>query len=364
MAVTYAWRLDANKYSYIISPDNGLAQRERYGYVSNTPLTGSQLQIVADDANFFFGEGATNGSSEYAKAFNTMYNKIVGEMENKWSDLESLDLLSADVYYNVDAPSCADLRGVGIKGVKYLGGILPDENALDNLDITGWNPNISQAAAGTYSVYGIFMEDQEISYDDNGNLETTPENVFVVYNGLDGSPSSGGTADSYVTDAEFDSAVSDLQTSINSMNNAIDSIRNDLNELASWDNGDNSGSILNISDRLDELEGLTEELDKNLNNLASIVATINNVIGSGGGDNTTILERISELEHKVVTLEEQIDSVSFNISDIPDDKSDSVFSIVLYDNDGNIYKSSVTQQDNSIYAGGFYQKLQNTQSEE
>jgi hypothetical protein len=44
-------------------------------------------------------------------------------------------MLSADIYFNVDAAQCADLRGVGIKGTKYLGSI-PKTTYVTNNSIT------------------------------------------------------------------------------------------------------------------------------------------------------------------------------------------------------------------------------------
>ena len=56
MAVTYAWRLDANKFAYILSPEEGLIGEERYGYVDNHPLIGEDLTLIAQTANEWFGE--------------------------------------------------------------------------------------------------------------------------------------------------------------------------------------------------------------------------------------------------------------------------------------------------------------------
>jgi hypothetical protein len=52
MAVTYAWRLDANKFAYILSPDG------EEGYVSDAPLSNEDLAKVAQKANQIFGEDA------------------------------------------------------------------------------------------------------------------------------------------------------------------------------------------------------------------------------------------------------------------------------------------------------------------
>ena len=174
MAITYAWRLDANKYAYILGPNN------EKGYASNNPLSGDQLASVAKTANERFGEEVKSGFTAYVEAFNAMKTAI----KTQWPDenVENYDLLSADVYYNVDASTCADLRGVGIRGIRYLGTC--DRDKWDP-DKPSWNPQAKPSAwsqiQGKFSVYGIYMEDQ---YDDDGKLSDnpTPENIFAVYN--------------------------------------------------------------------------------------------------------------------------------------------------------------------------------------
>ena len=145
MAITYAWRLDANKYAYIIGP------KGEYGYASSVPLSGNELATVAKTSNELFGEGGSEGFSGYTEAFNGMLKAI----QDKWEkeDVKYYDLLSADVYYNVDAATCADLRGVGIRGIRYLG--VCDVNSWKP-ENPSWDPTVKQydAAniAGKFSI--------------------------------------------------------------------------------------------------------------------------------------------------------------------------------------------------------------------
>ena len=82
MAVTYAWRLDANKYAYILSPGDGLTPNQRYGYVSETTLVGDDLNTVAQTANSWFGENGSQGFSGYKQAYNAMIEKIKNQRYN------------------------------------------------------------------------------------------------------------------------------------------------------------------------------------------------------------------------------------------------------------------------------------------
>lgn len=188
MAVTYAWRLDANKFAYILSPEEGLIGEERYGYVDNHPLIGEDLTLIAQTANEWFGEDGLYGYDGYTKAYKVMVNKAI----EKWPSIEFADLLTADEYYNVDSSSYANLRGAGVQGIRFLGVCNPE-----NWDPSApaWDPSVDPKEVdqiqGKYSVYGLFIEDQ---YDNNGNLKTnvTPESIFAIYNGLKGGNGGSG----------------------------------------------------------------------------------------------------------------------------------------------------------------------------
>ena len=153
MAVTYAWRLDTNKYAYLVPPvpfedivendeDSGFSNEEwyAYGFLSNTPLTDYFMRNVGTTAENTFGqtEDGDSNLSLYERAFEVMLAKVKKASENKywqrlngddddelvdWRGMSGVDLLSADVYYNIDAKECADLRGVGIKSIQFLGSI-------------------------------------------------------------------------------------------------------------------------------------------------------------------------------------------------------------------------------------------------
>lgn len=206
MAVTYAWRLDANKFAYILSPEEGLIGEERYGYVDNHPLIGEDLTLIAQTANEWFGEDGLYGYDGYTKAYKVMVNKAI----EKWPSIEFADLLTADEYYNVDSSSYANLRGAGVQGIRFLGVCNPE-----NWDPSApaWDPSVDPKEVdqiqGKYSVYGLFIEDQ---YDNNGNLKTnvTPENIFAIYNGLKGGNGGSGGNDNIPDGPSSDGRVSSV----------------------------------------------------------------------------------------------------------------------------------------------------------
>lgn len=237
MAVTYAWRLDSDKYAYIVPPatlHNSSDGDKNYGFLSNTPLTDYLLNSVAQNAQDLFGEGSTSNDplAEYEKAFAAMEYKINLAQQNKyqqglsggsltnfdWSKVKSFDLLSAARYYNLDSENCADLRGVGIKGVRYLGSIegvsYVEGDGIEEtqgVPLTELNYRTSGSTATQYymasdgttgttgvtvqpgipgftDVYGIYLSDQvEDDVDvSNDNVTTVPEFMFVVRNGQNG----------------------------------------------------------------------------------------------------------------------------------------------------------------------------------
>ena len=203
----------------------------RYGYLSTTPLRDYFAKSVATKAEDLFGKDTTidNPLGEYQKAFNIMlskikmadseagYTQIMGDEEITfvWEGISNYDLLSADEYFNVDAVNCADLRGVGIKEVKYIGSIpcgkIYSEGGVEELespiDINGnlngiylkgteaditylkegnngvYNDEtgkitIRQGIPGFTDVYGIYMDDHA---NKDGEIAETivPEKVAV-----------------------------------------------------------------------------------------------------------------------------------------------------------------------------------------
>lgn len=199
MAVTYAWRLDSDKYAYILPPyslvDADISPT--YGFLSKSPLTGYALRNVAESAEAQFGKDSEGGLSAYTTAFMMMEAKIklastegykqtlsgsTEETFSGWGSLKNADLLSADVYYNVDSTNCADLRGVGIKGTRFLGSF---PSVLSGISID----NITYEAGGTAGkmgytdVYGVYLTD---NIEENGVVKDTtnvPEYMFVIRNG-------------------------------------------------------------------------------------------------------------------------------------------------------------------------------------
>lgn len=275
MAVTYAWRLDANKYAYLIDPTKDNLE---YGYVDEAPLNGAQLASVAQTCNTLFGEGGRLGFTGYTQAYNAMIEKI----KTEWGNAQFYDLLSADVYYNVDASQCADLKGVGIRGIRYLGA----STAYDP-ENPSWDPSIKQtnttALAGKFSIYGIYMDDQDYEWDDGSTL--TPERIFAVYNGKNGTDLNGnlGTAEleTMIKQEEQRSKAEDSTHSIN-----IARLRSEVDALKQLD----TGGLLVIDERVRELErentilsATIKSLNDTVTKLAADLEAIRN--SSSGGNN-------------------------------------------------------------------------------
>lgn len=279
MAVTYAWRLDANKYAYLIDP-TVTGNTIEYGYVDDAPLNGAQLASVAQTCNTLFGEGGSRGFTGYTEAYNAMIEKIT----NEWGNAQFYDLLSADVYYNVDASQCADLKGVGIRGIRYLGA----STAYDP-ENPSWDPSIKQTnttgLAGKFSIYGIYMDDQDYEWDDGSTL--TPERIFAVYNGKNGTDLNGnlGTAELEAMIRQ-EKQRSEAEDSTHSNNIAM--LRNDVDKLKQLD----TGGLLVIDERVRELERENEILSatiKDLNDtvtkLAADLEAIKNPSNGGNNNN-------------------------------------------------------------------------------
>ena len=281
MAVTYAWRLDANKYAYLIDP-TATGDTIEYGYASNAPLNGTQLATVAETCNNLFGDAkGTLGFSGYTTAFNAMITKI----NEKWqtSGVEFYDLLSADVYYNVDASYCADLRGVGIQGIRYLGA-----STEYNPTNPSWNPSIQQTdttnLAGKFSLYGIYMDDQD--NDDTTNL--SPERIFAVYNGRNGTDMNGNFGTDVLQEM-IEAEIARSTTADTDHETKIAELRRDVNVLSGLSGGDLSGLMTTINsliERVVVLENAKTDLEEQINDLKSELEAIKDPSsGSGGVDN-------------------------------------------------------------------------------
>ena len=342
MAVTYSWRLDTNKYAYLLPPDelesgtsvpsedeNEYTEDDylRYGYLSTTPLRDYFAKSVATKAEELFGKDTTidNPLGEYQKAFNIMlskikmadseegYTQIMGDevIPFVWEGISNYDLLSADEYFNVDAVSCVDLRGVGIKEVKYIGSIPCDkvysEGGIEELespvDINGnlngiylkgteapitylkegnngvYNDEtgeitIRQGIPGFTDVYGIYMDDQG---DSNGDIteDTVPEKFFIIRNGKMGPQGEKGDT----VAAAKDINLGDLEDRIIALEGALNTLQNT--------------TIPAITGALNTLMG--ENWDEWKNPLAGLTGLVNSLNTQINGDNG-LAKRVSELE--------------------------------------------------------------------
>ena len=307
MAITYAWRLDANKYAYIVSP-TGVE-----GYATDTPESGDKLATIAKTANEWYGEGGSKGFSGYTAAFNKMKTAI----KNKWgnSDVEYYDLLSADVYYNVDAATCADLRGVGIRGIRYLGVCDVDSWKPEN---PSWDPTVKQYdatnIAGKFSIYGIYMEDQYENDDLSKN--PTPENIFAVYNGSDGAAADGGDNTATLT-AKLESEVKERKEKDSKHSSDIAKLQQQVDSLSKV----SGGSIVDLVEQVDELynQCIDDTSDKYLKirvaELEAQVSELNKLVqqflnpdsgtGTGGTGNATIsYSELNEGEYGIVVADD------------------------------------------------------------
>jgi hypothetical protein len=250
----------------------------------------------------------TNGAVNYLKAFNKMVSKIKAE----WG-LDEIDLLSADVYYNVDASECADLRGVGIKGIRYLGAATEVDN---NGKPISFSPNVSLTLTngdgvvipnpmigGKFSVYGIYMEDQ---YDKDGNLKAdiSPENMFLVYNGANGAQGEGGE---------------DISTSLETyVNEKIADVRTD---------------ILDVKDDITTLDGKIK-LVSDFATFQSVINTIQELQTTISGltkSNQELLGRINELEDELEAIKDS------NVGDGGEETGGSNITVGVYDPNKVVY---------------------------
>ena len=277
MAVTYAWRLDSNKFAYIVPPYDltGNTVSNEYGFLSETPLTDYFLRAVSTTAESKFGKNGTQGLSGYTEAFAAMEQKIAEaattsghtqtgkdvpkiETFSGWTGMENADLLSADVYYNVDSEDCADLRGVGIKGTRYLGAFPSINSGVDPEDIM-FNTTLGAGMEGYTDVYGIYLTDDD-------STSSAPEYMFVVRNGEKGEKGEKGDPllleDSAVTEtlvskaefADFSTRVSTLESDIVDVNNTMASLTNAYKTI-SLDNVNNlTVMVSNLQRQINRLE--------------------------------------------------------------------------------------------------------------
>ena len=297
MAVTYAWRLDANKYAYILNPDKlkeNITNNDSYGYVNEYPLSNEDINLVGENANKMFGEGANktesaNNKQKYVEAFGIME----GLIKEKWGDY---DLLSADVYYNVDSANCADLRGVGIQSIRLIGVANPPETkGTVTIESLKPDPTADIKTPGAYLVYGVYMADQDIKDIDNVKDLPTPESIIVVRNGaiVDAEHN-----EDTITEILKDWLDTSVQPKIDELKEVDAKIWEQINNINSilYDYGGLSDFTTKITDLENEVKGLKSELQGLRNefdafrqqvlefmNLNVEIADIGNGGGSSGG---------------------------------------------------------------------------------
>lgn len=349
MAVTYSWRLDTNKYAYLLPPDTITECTEKpidfdtdkwmeYGFLSTVPLTDYFAKAVASKAEELFGkDNIESPLDDYREAFNVMYEKIKlsdttknsagfsQTMGNKteefaWSGVSNYDLLSADEYFNVDAVSCVDLRGVGIKHVQYIGSIPCDsfysEGGVDELtspvdennNIRGivlkggkvtvnyineeGNPDskeiiVRQGILGFSDIYGIYMDDQA-NKDGEINETTVPEKFFIVRNGKNGMKGNNGDkGDKGEPGKNANTNIEELQASVQQLTDQVENIISALEKLMScgygeWESWTNP--IQSLATNVESVKTQVEDLSTRVSTLES------NGIGGGSGSGSGSIE--------------------------------------------------------------------------
>lgn len=333
MAVTYSWRIDTNKYAYIVPPatltiSNTTSSGTKnnnwriYGYLSTTPLTDYFAKTVADGAESLSKE-------DYFQAFKIMqekineaikgsyYQKLTGDKSVtpfNWMGIKAVDFVSADDYYSVEASQCADLRGVGIKGIRYLGSCPPSDNKTyvdrddndNSYDIEGVDlHNLSYVPSGSSingvgymngsveatktitikpgipgftDVYGIFMSDVTDEQFEGGSIP--PERMFVIRNGKEGvqgtTGASGATGESGgVSSSDFNT----LQVTVGNINGSIDNINKSISAFTESYNGLLSAGWGGVAVEI-------ENMKKSLNDLTNKVSDLQASGGENNGGNS------------------------------------------------------------------------------
>lgn len=375
MAVTYAWRLDSDKYAYILPPyslDETTDISPEYGFLSKSPLTDYALRNVAEEAESRFGKSNENGLDSYIEAFMMMEAKIklaaTGEYEQAfsggvvevfsgWTSLQNADFLSADMYYNVDSTDCADLRGVGIKGTRYLGSITGQTYSDGNMNIestggvdmddiayiaagspitmtssttsgtTSYNTVVRPGMAGFTDVYGIYLTD---NIEENGevrNTTTVPEYMFVIRNGMNGPQGEKGdpllvddssVTETLVTKEEFN----ELATIVSGYSGQLTQLNENVRRLATY------YDTLSL-DNVNNLMVMVSRLEQQMASLKEYVFNLNVSIGGGysDGEGGTSIEAIplgivTDSEGNVVCNDYEINATGTTEGNISSEWSD------------------------------------------
>ena len=360
MAVTYAWRLDSDKFAYIVSP-SGVN-----GYVSDVQLTGSDLKRVAETAENRFGNGGSYGLSGYTQAFIEMERKIA----TKWPNLEYADMLSADMYYNVDAQNCADLRGVGIKGTMYLGSLLnPEDGGIEPTNVSYYasgasvnNVTILPGLPGYTDIYGIYLTDQIENENDVVSAATSaPEYMFVVRNGKDGARGEQGPQGESGANGED---VTELIQTVTELSDSVATLSGSVATLETAMEAFDTNTWTGITE---QLKAFNEKLTKIEERLTAIE---DNGIGGGGGStgggSITIKPLLNVNTGSNTTpyyiLVSDKTSGDTDIAFAVDYAKANKYGIVIGDNI-QVSSGGTLQSQDKIYAGnGFYQATTNIEN--
>jgi hypothetical protein len=301
-------------------------------------LTGYALRNVAERAENEFGKDSEGGLNAYTTAFAMMESKIklaasdeyeqtlsggTKETFSGWGSLQNADLLSADVYYNVDSTDCADLRGVGIKGTRYLGSITGQTYSggeinritvggadIDNMSYiaagtqikmtnssgTPYNTVVRPGMAGFTDVYGIYLTDNLEEDGEVRDTTKTPEYMFVIRNGMNGPQGEKGDPllvdDSAVTETlvnkeeftELKEEVSGYSEQIRQMNENLRRLTNYYNTISL----DNVNNLMVMVSRLQQQMASMQEYIFNLNVTLEGAYDDGNEGGNEGGGGTSI----------------------------------------------------------------------------
>lgn len=362
MAVTYAWRLDSDKFAYIVSP-SGVN-----GYVSDVQLTGSDLKRVAETAENRFGNGGSYGLSGYTQAFIEMERKIA----TKWPNLEYADMLSADMYYNVDAQNCADLRGVGIKGTMYLGSLPnPEDGGIEPTNVSYYasgarvnNVTILPGLPGYTDIYGIYLTDQIENENDAVEAATSaPEYMFVVRNGKDGAQGEKGEQGESGANGEdvteLIQTVTELSGSVATLSGSVASLETTVEAFDSNTWGSIISQLNTFGVKLAEIERRLEAIEENGIGGGSG--------GSTGGGSITIKPLSKENPSTNTTpyyilVSNKTQDNNMDIVYAVDYAKANKYGIAIGDNI-QISSGGTLQSQDKIYAGsGFYQATTNIEN--
>lgn len=382
MAVTYAWRLDSDKFAYIVPPENlsGDAISNIYGYLSKQPLSGNSLKKVADTAQERFGRDG--GKAEYLTAFTKMEEKIRKACSNegyrqageliKWdSDLEYADMLSADMYYSVDAQNCADLRGVGIKGTMYLGSLPnPEDGGIEPTNVSYYasgarvnNITILPGLPGYTDIYGIYLTDQIENENDAVEAATSaPEYMFVVRNGKDGAQGERGEKGESGANGED---VTELIQTVTELSGSVATLSGSVTSLETAVEAFDSDTWKSIISRLNTFDEKLAEIERRL------TAIEGNGVGGGGGGSTgggsITIKPLLETNNNVKStpyyiLVSKDTSGDMDVVYAIDYAKANKYGIAIGDNI-QISSGGILQSQDKIYAGnGFYQATTNIEN--